>query len=134
MRPWLGIARGRTFRAPVDDTDGPGRRTPAYTRHLPNVLVFFRHRITNHEQGHRQQRHDPHHKDHSWTAKKEDSMAFRSLYPDPSPKAPSIGIKELAWQFYHDIFGKEVQDATSYSYVWLADQIGHVCIGIILTA
>ena len=51
-----------------------------------------------------------------------------------APKAPNIGIKELAWQFYHDIFGKEVQDATTYSYVWLADQMGHICIGIVLTA
>jgi len=53
---------------------------------------------------------------------------------DIAPKAPSIGIKELAWQFYRDIFGKEVQDATTYSYVWLADQMGHICIGIVLTA
>jgi hypothetical protein len=51
-----------------------------------------------------------------------------------APKAPTIGIKELAWQFYHDVFGKEVQDATTYSYVWLADQMGHICIGIVLTA
>jgi hypothetical protein len=51
-----------------------------------------------------------------------------------APKAPAIGIKELAWQFRHDIFGKEVQDATTYSYVWLADQMGHICIGIVLTA
>ncbi|MGE5201479.1 MAG: hypothetical protein ACM3O6_05385, partial [Acidobacteriota bacterium] len=54
--------------------------------------------------------------------------------PTAAPKAPSIGIKELAWQFYRDIFGKEVQDATTYSYVWLADQMGHICIGIVLTA
>ena len=53
---------------------------------------------------------------------------------DSAPKAPSIGIKDLAWQFYHDIFGKEVQDASTYSYVWLADQMGHICIGIVLTA
>ena len=54
--------------------------------------------------------------------------------PIAAPKAPVIGIKELAWQFWHDIYGKEVQDATTYSYVWLADQMGHICIGIVLTA
>ena len=54
--------------------------------------------------------------------------------PTAAPKAPVIGIKELAWQFWHDIYGKEVQDATTYSYVWLADQMGHICIGIVLTA
>ncbi|HYC14719.1 MAG TPA: hypothetical protein VEC75_10740, partial [Stellaceae bacterium] len=54
--------------------------------------------------------------------------------PTAAPKAPDITIKDLALQAYRDIFGKEVQDATTYSYVWLADQMGHICIGIVLTA
>ena len=35
-------------------------------------------------------------------------------------------------QFWADVFGKEVQDATTYSYTWLADQVGHVCLGLLI--
>ncbi len=34
-------------------------------------------------------------------------------------------------QFWADAYGKEVQTAATYSYTWLADQFGHICIGIL---
>jgi hypothetical protein len=42
-----------------------------------------------------------------------------------------LTISDLARQFWVDIFGKEVQSASTYSYTWMADQAGHLCIGIL---
>src|SRR5881394_2748320 len=53
--------------------------------------------------------------------------------PESGPQRPHVGFKDLVWQFWADVFGKEVQSATTYSYVWMADQSGHVCLGIVLT-
>ncbi len=53
--------------------------------------------------------------------------------PESGPRRPHVGFKDLVWQFWVDVFGKEVQSATTYSYVWMADQSGHVCLGIVLT-
>ena len=50
----------------------------------------------------------------------------------PGPEAPSIDTRALVRQFWRDIYGKEVQSAATYSYLWMADQMGHICIGIIL--
>lgn len=49
------------------------------------------------------------------------------------PTPPNIPT-DFIWptQFWRDIFGKEVQSAATYSYLWMADQLGHVCLGIIL--
>src|SRR5208337_4091086 len=47
------------------------------------------------------------------------------------PSAPRITIRDLLCQFWVDIYGKEVQSATTYSYTWVADQAGHLFIGII---
>lgn len=52
--------------------------------------------------------------------------------PAFGPRAPEITMKDLLHQFWADIYGKEVQQATTYSYTWMADQMGHVCIGIVL--
>jgi hypothetical protein len=49
------------------------------------------------------------------------------------PQPPKITLKELLCQFWVDIYGKEVQSASTYSYTWVADQVGHVCIGIVLS-
>lgn len=49
-----------------------------------------------------------------------------------SVSPPKIGPKELAWQFWKDIYGKEVQSAATYSYLWLADQAGHIALGILI--
>ena len=46
------------------------------------------------------------------------------------PSPPKIDSRDLLKQFWADVFGKEVQDATTYSYTWLADQVGHVCLGL----
>ena len=48
------------------------------------------------------------------------------------PTPPDIPTKFLPAQFWRDIFGKEVQSAATYSYLWMADQMGHVAIGILL--
>ena len=48
------------------------------------------------------------------------------------PQPPLITPGLLLKQFWLDIYGKEVQSAATYSYLWMADQLGHVCIGIIL--
>jgi hypothetical protein len=48
------------------------------------------------------------------------------------PQAPDISDKHIIKQFWLDIYGKEVQTPVTYSYVWMADQMGHVCLGIII--
>jgi len=47
------------------------------------------------------------------------------------PSAPKLTTKDLLHQFWADAYGKEVQTAATYSYTWLADQFGHICLGII---
>jgi hypothetical protein len=47
------------------------------------------------------------------------------------PRSPNITYGELLKQFKADVHGKEVQSAATYSYMWMADQMGHVCVGII---
>jgi hypothetical protein len=47
------------------------------------------------------------------------------------PSAPNLTVKNLGKQFWADAYGKEVQTAATYSYTWLADQFGHICIGIL---
>src|SRR5436305_13026530 len=47
-------------------------------------------------------------------------------------RAPMITKGDLLRQFWKDIYGKEVQSASTYSYTWLADQVGHVCLGILI--
>lgn len=48
------------------------------------------------------------------------------------PTAPNLTSKDLLRQFWADAYGKEVQTAATYSYTWLADQFGHICLGIII--
>ena len=50
----------------------------------------------------------------------------------PPLNPPKLTPKDLLRQFWADAYGKEVQTAATYSYLWLADQFGHVCIGIIV--
>jgi hypothetical protein len=50
----------------------------------------------------------------------------------PIPAPPDLTARHLASQFWADIYGKEVQSAATYSYTWMADQMGHVCIGLLL--
>jgi hypothetical protein len=48
------------------------------------------------------------------------------------PTAPKLTVKDILRQFWADAYGKEVQTAATYSYTWLADQFGHLCIGIVV--
>ena len=48
------------------------------------------------------------------------------------PTAPHLTAKDLLKQVWADAYGKEVQSAATYSYMWLADQFGHVCVGIVV--
>lgn len=48
------------------------------------------------------------------------------------PVAPSIGPRDIVRQFWLDAYGKEVQSAATYSYMWMADQVGHMGLGIVL--
>jgi hypothetical protein len=45
---------------------------------------------------------------------------------------PDITNADLLRQFWLDIFGKEVQSAATYSYLWIADQVGHLAVGILV--
>jgi hypothetical protein len=49
-----------------------------------------------------------------------------------NPCAPQITIKDLLRQFKRDVYGKEVQTTSTYSYTWMADQVGHICLGIVI--
>jgi hypothetical protein len=51
---------------------------------------------------------------------------------DKRPSAPKIRLSDLGKQFVIDVYGKEVQDPSSYSYTWMADQVGHICLGILV--
>src|SRR6516165_5039843 len=48
------------------------------------------------------------------------------------PAAPRITVWDLLGQFKKDVYGKEVQTTSPYSYTWIADQVGHVCLGIMI--
>lgn len=65
----------------------------------------------------------------------EDASSTRvSLFSHSSdhPRSPDITYGELFKQFKADVYGKEVQSAATYSYMWMADQMGHVCVGILV--
>jgi hypothetical protein len=61
-------------------------------------------------------------------------MNFKNPSPAKSagPTAPKLSVKDILAQFWADVYGKEVQTAATYSYTWLADQFGHLCIGIVV--
>jgi hypothetical protein len=59
-------------------------------------------------------------------------MTLGTPTPDPvGPTPPNLTAMDLLRQFWADAYGKEVQTAATYSYTWLADQFGHLCIGIL---
>jgi hypothetical protein len=48
--------------------------------------------------------------------------------------APPLGVRRVFTQVAHDLYGtKDVQDAITASYVWLADQLGHITLGLVPT-
>jgi len=58
-------------------------------------------------------------------------MTSKPCQPPPL-NPPNLTSKDLLRQFWADAYGKEVQSAATYSYLWLADQFGHICIGIVV--
>lgn len=48
------------------------------------------------------------------------------------PQKPKITKDDIWAQFRVDIGGKEVQTSETYSHAWVANQFGHVCLGILL--
>ena len=48
------------------------------------------------------------------------------------PSAPDISVADVARQFKLDIYDKEVQSAATYSYLWIADQVGHMGLAVVL--
>ena len=62
-------------------------------------------------------------------------MAFVAGTETPSgtrPQPPTITGRHIYKQFKIDIGGKEVQTSETYSHAWVANQFGHVCLGILL--
>jgi hypothetical protein len=51
---------------------------------------------------------------------------------DVSPQVPHVTNSMLGHQVWVDACGKEVQVATTYSWAWMADQMGHMCVGILV--
>src|SRR5260370_6402117 len=50
------------------------------------------------------------------------------------PDAEPLGLRRVFTQVAHDLYGtKDVQDAITASYVWMADQIGHISLGLLPT-
>lgn len=60
-------------------------------------------------------------------------MFVKSIKDSHSANPPlaysKLGIKEITDQVRHDLVGKDVQDTPTYSYVWMADQLGHIALG-----
>ena len=52
---------------------------------------------------------------------------------DPCASRPvAISFCEVATQFWRDFLDKEVQSAATYTYLWLADQMGHIALGLLI--
>jgi hypothetical protein len=50
------------------------------------------------------------------------------------PDADPLGVRRVFTQVSHDLYGtKDVQDVITASYVWMADQIGHLFLGLVPT-
>ncbi|WP_199556019.1 hypothetical protein [Sandaracinobacteroides hominis] len=50
----------------------------------------------------------------------------------PQPRAPDVTLADIRRQVWMDAYGKEVQSAATYSYTWMADQVGHMGVGMLL--
>lgn len=57
------------------------------------------------------------------------SSCDRFVLKEPPP--PPLGLARILTQACHDLYGtKDVQNVITASYVWMADQIGHVTLGL----
>src|SRR5262245_34133558 len=51
--------------------------------------------------------------------------------PPKAAEAEQLGVRKVLAQARHDLFGtKDVQDAITATYVWMADQLGHITLGL----
>src|SRR5215470_20171078 len=48
------------------------------------------------------------------------------------PTAPDIGLGDVLHQVKRDLLAKEVQTSPTYSYQWMADQAGHIGLGLLI--
>src|SRR5262245_65325274 len=54
--------------------------------------------------------------------------------PPKAAEAEQLGVRKVLAQARHDLFGtKDVQDAITATYVWMADQLGHITLGLVPT-
>src|SRR5262245_8022069 len=63
-----------------------------------------------------------------------DHMVAPRYSRENGPQPPKLTTKDIWAQFKIDIAGKEVQTAETYSHSWVANQFGHVCLGMILAS
>lgn len=56
------------------------------------------------------------------------------LERDETPGPPVIEAADIRHQIKVDLIDKEVQSAATYSYLWMADQMGHIGIGLLIAA
>jgi hypothetical protein len=49
-----------------------------------------------------------------------------------NPTSVDVPLVAVAAQIKRDLFDKEVQSAATYSYLWMADQMGHIALGLIV--
>jgi hypothetical protein len=51
--------------------------------------------------------------------------------PPKAAESEELGVRKVLAQAKHDLFGtKDVQDAITATYVWMADQLGHITLGL----
>src|ERR1700761_3504287 len=62
------------------------------------------------------------------------TRASRAAEALDRPDADPLGVRRVFTQVSHDLYGtKDVQDVITASYVWMADQIGHLFLGLVPT-
>src|ERR1700761_1236444 len=62
------------------------------------------------------------------------TRASRAAEALDRPDADPLGVRRVFAQVSHDLYGtKDVQDVITASYVWMADQIGHLFLGLVPT-
>jgi mono/diheme cytochrome c family protein len=52
--------------------------------------------------------------------------------PTGNPVKVSVTVGEVLAQVKRDLFDKEVASAATYSYLWIADQMGHIGLGLVI--
>jgi hypothetical protein len=65
-------------------------------------------------------------------ATKMDGLTTVSAHPPVRGRRtrPDITFKQIRWQVWNDLATKDVQTSPTYSYQWMADQVGHMAVGM----